>query len=123
MGFVIGILSFFTSTSYWGLILGSIFYGIAHAGGDVAWNLWVTKFAPAEKVAEYMSVHVFLTGIRAFFAPLVAFHMIEIYPITTIGHICMGMILLSCVFLVPGFRFKTKVYGRRANPEYFDDIE
>jgi MFS family permease len=45
IGFMLGILSFFTTHSTTGLVGGAILYGISTAGGDVAWSLWVTKFA------------------------------------------------------------------------------
>ena len=46
------------------MIGGAIIFGISYGGGDVAWSLWVTKFAPPERVADYMSIHTFLTGAR-----------------------------------------------------------
>jgi MFS family permease len=54
-------------------LAGAVCFGLAFAGGDVAWNLWVTKYAPAERTAEYMSVHVFLTGLRGSVAPYLGF--------------------------------------------------
>src|SRR5262245_28780443 len=47
IGFAIGILAFFLSDSLAGMVAGAIVFGISNAGGDVAWSLWVTKFAPA----------------------------------------------------------------------------
>ena len=75
VGFALGILLFFLSDSLTGLITGALVYGISNAGGDVAWGLWVIKFAPADRVADYMSVHTFLTGVRGFLAPLLAFYL------------------------------------------------
>ncbi|NDF01570.1 MAG: hypothetical protein EB034_25395, partial [Verrucomicrobia bacterium] len=46
------------------MALGAVIFGVSNAGGDVAWSLWVTKFAPPERVADYMSVHTFFTGVR-----------------------------------------------------------
>ena len=74
VGFAIGIFTFFTSNSFAGLVTGAIVFGISNAGGDVAWSLWVTKFAPPGRVADYMSVHTFLTGVRGVAAPLFAFY-------------------------------------------------
>src|SRR5207249_494822 len=81
LGFAIGILAFFTSSNVTGLILGAVVFGISNAGGDVAWSLWVTKFAPPEHVADYMSVHTFFTGLRGMLAPLVAFHLVQTYTV------------------------------------------
>lgn len=106
LGFVIGILTFFLSGSFTGLVLGAIAYGISNAGGDVAWSLWVTKFAPAQRVADYMSVHTFLTGVRGVLAPLVAFYSINHLPLATLALIATGLIILGSLLLVPEIRFK-----------------
>jgi MFS family permease len=75
MGFALGIFSFFTSNDTTGLIIGGIIFGISNAGGDIAWSLWVSKFAPPGRVADYMSVHTFFTGLRGVIAPVAAFHL------------------------------------------------
>jgi len=111
LGFAVGILSFFTSNSVTGLIVGAIVYGISNAGGDVAWGLWVTKFAPPERVADYMSAHTFFTGVRGVLAPLVAFHLVSTLSMGTLGWISAGLILLATLLLAPEIKF-----GRRARP-------
>jgi MFS family permease len=79
-GFAIGIVTFFLSNSLPGMITGAIVFGISNAGGDVAWSLWVTKFAPPQRVADYMSVHTFFTGVRGVLAPAVAFFSVQQLP-------------------------------------------
>lgn len=101
VGFAVGILAFFTSNSVVGLIVGSIVHGIANAGGDVAWGLWVTKFAPPSRVADYMAIHTFLTGVRGVFAPLVAFHLVSSFSVVTLGWFSGGLILLASLILLP----------------------
>lgn len=76
LGFAIGILSFFVGDSMTGMVIGAVIFGMSNAGGEVAWSLWVTKFSPPDRVADYMSVHTFLTGIRGVSAPMVAFYLI-----------------------------------------------
>jgi MFS family permease len=104
LGFAAGILTFFLSDSWTGLATGAIIFGISSAGGDVAWGLWVTKFAPPEHVADYMSVHTFFTGVRGVVAPLVAFHLIRHVPLATMGWISAGLILLASLLLLPELR-------------------
>jgi len=111
IGFVLGILSFFTMGSLAGLVLGAIVFGISNAGADVAWSLWVTKFAPAERVADYMSVHTFFTGVRGLAAPLTAFYLVSILPLNLLGWISAGLILIGSCFLVPEIKF-----GKTARP-------
>jgi MFS family permease len=100
-GFALSILAFFTGASETGLALGAVVFGASAAGGEIAWNLWVTKFAPAERVAEYMSVHTFLTGVRGVIAPFVAFQLTQQLPISHVALICAGLIGLASVVLMP----------------------
>lgn len=99
IGFAAGILSFFVSGSLEGLIAGAILFGVSNAGADVAWSLWVTKFAPAGRVADYMSVHTFFTGVRAFVAPVVAFYLVARLPLHTMGWISVALIAIGSAFL------------------------
>jgi MFS family permease len=105
LGFAIGILAFFTSSSQAGLILGAIVFGISNAGGDVAWSLWVTKFAPPDHVADYMAVHTMLTGVRGVVAPFVAFQASRTLELHSLGWIATAMIAVSCLLLLPEVKF------------------
>jgi MFS family permease len=101
VGFAVGILTFFFSGSLAGLIAGAVFYGISQSGGDVAWSLWVTKFAPPERVADYMSVHTFFTGVRGVIAPAVAFQLVVILPMHVMASISGVMIVIGTLLLIP----------------------
>jgi len=113
-GFAIGILAFFTSDTPAGLIFGAIVFGVSNAGGDVAWSLWVTKFAPPGRVAEYMSVHTFFTGVRGVMAPFAGFYLINVLSLPVLGSIAAGMIFLSVLVLLPEIRLGRR--GRDATP-------
>ena len=108
LGFALGILTFFTSNSTSGLITGAVVYGISNAGGDVAWSLWVTKFAPPDRVADYMAVHTFLTGVRGIAAPLLAFLSIGHLSIGILAMICTSLILAATALLIPEIKRGTK---------------
>lgn len=110
-GFVLGILSFFTTGSLMGLVIGGVLFGVSNAGADVAWSLWVTKFAPPQRVADYMSVHTFFTGLRGVAAPLTAFYLISALPFYMMGWISACLILIGSMFLVPEIKF-----GKKARP-------
>jgi MFS family permease len=109
VGFAIGILTFFVSNSFWGLVAGAIIFGISNAGGDVAWSLWVTKFAPSGRVADYMSVHTFFTGVRGVLAPAVGFALVTQVPFAILAGISSALIVAASLLLVPEIKF-----GRRA---------
>lgn len=112
IGFAIGILSFFLSDSMAGMIGGAVIYGISNAGGDVAWGLWVIKFAPPDRVADYMSVHTFLTGVRGVLAPLVAFYAVtRIDSLTTMAWVSAALIIVATAMLLPEIR-----WGRKGRP-------
>ncbi|MEM9237922.1 MAG: MFS transporter, partial [Verrucomicrobiota bacterium] len=71
--FLAGIMIYYLGGGLTGLYVGIALHGIARAGGNIIWSLWTTRFAPADKVLEFQSVHSFLTGVRGVLAPLIAF--------------------------------------------------
>lgn len=104
VGFALGIVTFFTSDTLPGLLVGAVFYGVSGAGADVAWSLWVTKIAPSRSVAEYMSVHTFLTGLRGLAAPLVAFHAIAMFSLVQMGVFSAILIVAASAILLGEIR-------------------
>ena len=105
LGFALGAISFFVGGTMPWLVVGAIFFGVSNSGADVAWSLWVTKFAPPERVADYMSVHTFFTGVRGVVAPFVAFHLVSGLSFQLIGWIAVGLILIAISFLIPEIKF------------------
>lgn len=101
LGFAVGIGTFFTSDHLVGLVLAAVLFGVSNAGGDVAWSLWVTKFAPPGRVADYMSVHTFFTGVRGLLAPVAAFFLIEHCTVGQVAAMSVGLILAGTLLLVP----------------------
>jgi MFS family permease len=100
-GFALAIISFFTGDSMGWMLFGAVLYGVSGAGGDVAWSLWVTKMAPPERVADYMAVHTFFTGLRGVVAPTLAFYAAERFSIEGIGWACAFLIVLANLVLWP----------------------
>ncbi len=111
LGFALGIITFFTSTDTTGLVLGALVFGISTAGADIAWSLWVTKFAPDNRVADYMSVHTFFTGLRGVAAPITAFQLANVLSLTSLGLFSAVLIFLASAMLIPEIKS-----GRRAKP-------
>jgi hypothetical protein len=113
IGFALAIATFFTGDSFIGLLVGAIIFGISTSGGDVAWSLWVTKFAPADKVADYMAVHTFFTGVRGVIAPIVAFQLIGV-SLTGLAWLSSSFIIVASLLLIPEMK---KVTGApKASP-------
>ncbi len=92
--FAAGILCFYLGHNHFWWTLGMALWGMANAGGNVTWALWVTKLASKHAVAEYMSVHTFLTGMRGLIAPALAFAMIKVMSFDTFAIVC-GVTILS----------------------------
>lgn len=105
LGFALGMLSFFGGNHLGWLVLGAVIYGVSNAGGDVAWGLWVTKFAPPERVADYMSVHTFFTGVRGVLAPASAFWLVGHLPLAAISWLGAGLIIGASLLLLPEIKF------------------
>ena len=82
-------------------IIGSVLFGAGMGGGAIAWSLWVTKLAPAERTADYMSVHTFLTGARGLVAPQVAFLALKVWTVHTVGLSAAAMVAMSVLMLIP----------------------
>ncbi len=98
------VAAFFSGTTDAALFLGAITLGIATAGGDLMWLLWVTKFAPPDRVADYMGLHTFFTGVRAVSAPLLAFVVVERFSLGWVAFIAAAMMIVSSLVLVPEAR-------------------
>jgi len=99
--FGVAILCYFLTSELYMLIIGSVLVGVARGGGEIAWSLWVTKFAKPENVADYMAVHTFLTGVRGFTAPFVAFYALDVISFQTLAWIGFGLTTLSRIMLWP----------------------
>lgn len=53
----------------WIVAAAQFLIGVTNAGGNLAWNLGHNAFAPGDRAASYMGVHVMLTGLRGCIAP------------------------------------------------------
>ncbi|MEM9398628.1 MAG: MFS transporter [Verrucomicrobiota bacterium] len=92
---------FFFINNFMGFLLGGILLGAAFSGGNIAWSLWVTKVAPKHQVADYMSVHTFMTGIRAIAAPLLAVYLATMISMQNIAWMSLILMFLAMVILIP----------------------
>jgi predicted MFS family arabinose efflux permease len=89
--------------------LASIFLGLAHGGGLIAWSLWITKIAPSNKLSEYMSVDLVVIGLRNFLSPSIGYFLLTHTNPATVGKIAFLMIsigMLGFYFIGKSVRFK-----------------
>ena len=101
LSFALGVLLFFITSNPWVIGAGSAFIGIAFAGGSIAWNLWVTKYAPPGKTGAYMSVHVSLTGIRGTLGPMIGYWAVGLIGAQNIGIFSCVMMVVATLMLIP----------------------
>ena len=101
--FATSLVVFFNSESMTGLCVAAVLFGIGNSGGEVAWSLWVTKFAPAKHVADYMSVHVFFNGIRVFLSPFLGFWLIGFVSASSLSLFSAGLIIASSLALLSDY--------------------
>lgn len=99
--FVAGIAVFFIVGGNTGFVVGGFLFGMATAGGTLAWSLWVTKMTVPERVADYMGIHSFLTGVRGIITPFLGFYLIEAMTMSALAWWAVGSILLGSLILVP----------------------
>jgi MFS family permease len=108
---------FFVGDGLWAWVTGMALFGIANAGGNVTWSLWVTKLAPPDAVAEYMSVHTFFTGLRGLFSPFIAFYLIQHISFSTLGIGCAVSILAASGFITVRSRSNDPDTSHRLQPK------
>jgi predicted MFS family arabinose efflux permease len=114
--FAVAIMIFFLGHGLPAWCIGMGLWGVANAGGNVTWGLWVTKLAPKHAVAEYMSVHSFLTGVRGLLAPPLAFAAIEVMSFQNLSLICGAFILSASAFITVRARGSNDETRRRLGP-------
>lgn len=104
--FLVSIFIFFQTKDP--ILLGSamVVMGLAHGGGNIAWNLWVTKIATPEKTAAYMSVHTASTGIRGLLSPFLGFMAISYFGPTGTSLIASSLAFISILINLPLIRDK-----------------
>lgn len=99
--FFAGILLYFLPGEVTLIGIGSALFGLARGGGEILWNLWVTKLDRPDRIAGYMSVHTFMTGLRVAFTPFVGFYLVKLMGISTMVAFSISFVILSFVILWP----------------------
>lgn len=116
----VSILFFYLGHNAWWWGAGMALTGLSLAGGNVAWALFVTKLAPEHAVAEYMSVHTFLTGIRGVAAPFLAYAMVAWWSFATMAWICALLVLAASGFIAAR-RKGERIGGAKVMPELSEE--
>jgi len=102
--FIAGILCYYFGSSFGALCTGIALHGVARSGGAILWTLWVTRFAEADRVLEFQSVHSFLTGVRGIFAPLIAFAAAETLGPQSVAIAASVLMAFATLLILPELR-------------------
>jgi hypothetical protein len=84
----------------WVIGVGQVMVGASNAAGNLAWNLGHNDFAPPEKAASYMAVHVMLTGLRGSVAPFAG---VLLYNLPFVGTKLFAVTAAMCAVALWGF--------------------
>ena len=104
---MLSIALFFSTREVWVMALGAATLGVAMGGANISWSLWVTKFAPPDRTAAYMSVHTFTTGIRGIASPFLGFYLIGSIGAMETGVVGCGLILVSIILVAGLYRARS----------------
>jgi hypothetical protein len=96
----------------WLVAVAQFLVGISNAAGNLAWNLGQYDFAPPEKTAAYMGVHVMLTGLRGSVAPFIG-----VWLYAGIGRWVFGLSALMALFALLGFMGMARTAPKRMPPQ------
>lgn len=102
--FLVSIFSFFRTKDIHVMAMAAAIMGLAQGGGNIAWNLWVTKIATPEKTAAYMSVHTATTGIRGLLSPFLGFAAISLLGPGVTSILASSFALISILINLPLIR-------------------
>ncbi len=97
---VVGIALYFLVSTPAALFLAAVINGNTFAGGNIAWNLWVTRVAPEGRTTEYMSVHTFVTGIRLLLGAVIAINLVGVLGAQTMAVLAIASISGGSIILM-----------------------
>lgn len=98
---MVGFGIFFYSESFPMVCFGGFIWGLGLAGGLLSWRLIATFFTTRDQVPLYMSVHVFLCGVRGMVGPFLSLYVREHFDVQTVANISIGLMIISIVMLIP----------------------
>jgi hypothetical protein len=97
----------------WLVAVAQFLIGISNAAGNLAWNLGQYDFAPPEKTAAYMGVHVMLTGVRGSFAPFLG---VGLYAGLGMGRWTFALSVVMAIISLFGFMSLAKTAPKKLPP-------
>ncbi len=84
---------------YASILVSTIFYGLFFSTMMLSWNIGSSYFGNDEEAGDYQSVHLFLTGIRGVFAPVIGIILYELFGFAWTFSIAILMLILASFFM------------------------
>lgn len=98
--FLLGIVLYYGWHEVWLIMIGSALFGLARGGGEIHFNLFVTKIAAPEHIADYMAVHTFLAGVRMVIAPFLGFYIVQYGSVSLMAAVSLALVIWSIVMVL-----------------------
>jgi hypothetical protein len=95
----------------WVVAVAQFLVGVSNAAGNLAWNLGQYDFAPPERTAAYMGVHVMLTGLRGSVAPFLG-----VWLYAAMGRWVFAISVAMCVAALFGFMHMARHAPKKMPP-------
>jgi Na+/melibiose symporter-like transporter len=84
-----------------GYLLAQSFFSAAM---PLLWNIGSAYFCTNEEAGDYQSVHLFLTSVRSFFAPVLGVLFYQVYGFTITFIIGMGFVVIAIAIMIWSYR-------------------
>ncbi len=97
--FLVGIVLYYVWPETSLILIGSALFGLGRGGGEIFFNLFVTKLAKPEHVADYMSVHTFLAGVRTMLTPFLGFFLVQWASIPALVAVSATFVIVALVIV------------------------
>ena len=85
---------------YFVLIFYVIFHGVFAGTMVLLWNIGSAYFGKVDEADIYQSTHLFLTGVRALFAPVFGIYLLDIWGFTTAFLTAIGFTVVAIAILI-----------------------
>ncbi|MFO7827275.1 MAG: MFS transporter [Bacteroidales bacterium] len=88
------------------LIIATIFYGLFTATMLLSWNIGSSYFGSNDQAGDYQSIHLFVTGLRAIFAPLLGVALYEWFGFSWTFGIAVFSLLVGIYVLIWSYKVR-----------------
>lgn len=92
------------------LMIGVLFNGIFMGSMPILWGIGSSYFCKSDEAADYQSVHLFLTGLRAMVAPIMGIKLYETWGFSTTYLIGIGILAVAILLMI----YSAKNFPRKA---------